>query len=64
MKWDYISYNMLSYISYTIYSSFGYFGNPDDYGVGNVKINDLLYCYHALFASILTFSQYLIYPVN
>ncbi|KRX09131.1 hypothetical protein PPERSA_08847 [Pseudocohnilembus persalinus] len=58
---DYVLLNFFGYTFYSIYSSFGYF-NPEGSGVGEVDIQDLVFCYHGLILNFVTIGQCIYYP--
>lgn len=60
MNFDFVSMNLTGFLFYSIYCSYGYFINSDQ--TGKVDLNDVLFAYHALFATLVTISQILIYP--
>jgi len=63
LKLDFVALNLVGFTFYSIYTSEGYFGNfGNEYGLGQVTIQDLLFAYHALAIVIITCIQCLIYP--
>jgi cystinosin len=60
MNFDFVAMNMTGFTFYSIYCSYGYFVNTDQ--TGQVDLNDLLFAYHALFATLVTLSQVLYFP--
>jgi len=60
MNFDFVAMNLTGFTFYSIYCTFGYFVNTDQ--TGQVDLNDLLFAYHALFATLLTLSQVLYFP--
>ena len=55
MNFDFVAMNLTGFTFYSIYCSYGYFVNTDQ--TGQVDLNDLLFAYHALFATLLTLTQ-------
>eukprot|EP00825_Cyclidium_porcatum_P032711 TRINITY_DN34917_c0_g1_i1.p1 TRINITY_DN34917_c0_g1~~TRINITY_DN34917_c0_g1_i1.p1 ORF type:complete len:326 (-),score=53.22 TRINITY_DN34917_c0_g1_i1:155-1132(-) len=60
-KLDYVVFNFSGYTFYSIYNSFGYF-DPTHSGVSDDEIQDLIFAYHGLFATIIQLFQCSIYP--
>lgn len=60
MNFDFVAMNLTGFTFYSVYCSYGYFISDDQTGL--VELNDLLFAYHALFATLLTLTQVLIYP--
>jgi cystinosin len=60
MNFDFVAMNLTGFTFYSIYCSYGYFVNPDQ--TGQVDLNDLLFAYHALAATLLTLSQVIFFP--
>ena len=59
MNFDFVAMNLTGFIIYSIYCTYGYFVNTDQ--TGQVDLNDLLFAYHALFATFLTLAQVLFF---
>jgi len=62
MNFDFVAMNLTGFTFYSIYCSYGYFISDDQ--TGKVDLNDLLFAYHAIFATLLTLSQVLFFPRN
>lgn len=60
MNFDFVAMNLTGFTFYSIYCTYGYFVNTDQ--TGQVDLNDLLFAYHALFATFLTLAQVLFFP--
>lgn len=60
MNFDFVAMNLTGFTFYSIYCTYGYFVSTDQ--TGQVDLNDLLFAYHALFATLLTLSQVLFFP--
>ena len=60
MNFDFVAMNLTGFTFYSIYCSYGYFVNSDQ--TGQVDLNDLLFAYHALAATLLTLSQVIFFP--
>lgn len=60
MNFDFVAMNLTGFLFYSIYNTYGYF--VDSKETGHVDLNDIVFCYHALFATFLTISQICIYP--
>jgi cystinosin len=60
MNFDFIAMNLTGFTFYSIYNSYGYFISEDQ--TGKVDLNDLLFSYHAIIATLLTLSQIMIFP--
>jgi Na+-driven multidrug efflux pump len=60
MNLDFVTMNLTGFIFYSIYSSYGYFFNSDQ--TGKVDLNDLLFGYHACFATGVCLVQAFIFP--
>lgn len=60
MNFDFVAMNLTGFLFYSIYNTYGYFVNQDQ--TGQVDLNDLIFSYHALFATFVTVSQIAIYP--
>lgn len=60
MNFDFVAMNLTGFTFYSIYCSYGYFVNTDQ--TGQVDLNDLLFAYHALFATLLTLTQVMFFP--
>lgn len=60
MNFDFVAMNLTGFTFYSIYCSYGYFISDDQ--TGKVDLNDLLFAYHAIFATLLTLSQVIFFP--
>jgi hypothetical protein len=60
MNFDFVAMNLTGFVFYSLYNSYGYFVNSDQ--TGKVDLNDVLFAYHALFATFICISQIAIYP--
>jgi cystinosin len=60
MNFDFVAMNLTGFTFYSIYCSYGYFISDDQ--TGKVDLNDLLFAYHAIFATLLTLSQVCFFP--
>jgi cystinosin len=60
MNFDFVAMNLTGFTFYSIYCTYGYFVNEDQ--TGRVDLNDLLFAYHAICATLLTLTQVIIYP--
>lgn len=60
MNFDFVAMNLTGFTFYSIYNSYGYFISDDQ--TGKVDLNDLLFSYHAIFATLLTLSQIMCFP--
>lgn len=60
MNFDFVAMNLTGFTFYSIYCTYGYFVNQDQ--TGKVDLNDLLFAYHALAATLLTLSQVIFFP--
>ena len=60
MNFDFVAMNITGFTFYSIYSTYGYFVNTDQ--TGQVDLNDLLFAYHALLATLITLVQACIFP--
>lgn len=60
MNFDFVAMNLTGFTFYSIYCTYGYFVSADQ--TGQVDLNDLLFAYHALFATLLTLSQVIFFP--
>jgi hypothetical protein len=60
MNFDFVAMNLTGFTFYSIYCTYGYFVNQDQ--TGKVDLNDLLFAYHALAATLLTLSQVVFFP--
>ena len=60
MNFDFVAMNLTGFTFYSIYCTYGYFISDDQ--TGKVDLNDLLFAYHAIFATLLTLSQILFFP--
>jgi cystinosin len=59
MNFDFVAMNLTGFTFYSIYCSYGYFVNTEQ--TGQVDLNDLLFAYHALFATLITLIQAFIF---
>jgi cystinosin len=59
MNFDFVAMNLTGFTFYSIYCSYGYFVNTDQ--TGQVDLNDLLFAYHAILATLITLSQVLFF---
>ena len=60
MNFDFVAMNLTGFTFYSIYNTYGYFVNEDQ--TGHVDLNDVIFAYHALFATLICVSQILFYP--
>jgi cystinosin len=60
MNFDFVAMNLTGFTFYSIYCTYGYFISDDQ--TGKVDLNDLLFAYHAIFATLLTLSQIMFFP--
>lgn len=60
MNFDFVAMNLTGFLLYSIYNTYGYF--VDSTETGKVDLNDIIFAYHALFATGLTVVQIMIYP--
>lgn len=60
MNFDFVAMNLTGFTFYSIFCSYGYFVNTDQ--TGQVDLNDLLFAYHALLATLLTLTQVIFFP--
>ena len=60
MNFDFVAMNLTGFLFYGIYNTYGYF--VDSKETGHVDLNDIVFTYHALFATLLTICQICIYP--
>ncbi len=60
MNFDFVAMNMTGFVFYSIYNTYGYFINSDQ--TGTIELNDVVFSYHALFATLVTVTQIFIYP--
>lgn len=60
MNFDFVAMNLTGFLFYSIYSSYGYF--VSDTQTGQVELNDVLFGYHALFATFICITQILLFP--
>ncbi len=59
MNFDFVAMNLTGFVFYSLYNSYGYFVNSDQ--TGKVDLNDVLFAYHALFATLICITQIGIY---
>jgi hypothetical protein len=55
MNFDFVAMNLTGFTFYSLYNSYGYFISDDQ--TGKVDLNDILFAYHAIFATLLTLTQ-------
>ena len=55
MNFDFVAMNLTGFTFYSLYNSYGYFISEDQ--TGKVDLNDILFAYHAIFATLLTLTQ-------
>jgi len=60
-KLDFAALNLVGFTFYSLYTSEGYYNPNNNYGLGEVEIQDLLFAYHALVMVIITCIQCMIY---
>ena len=60
MNFDFVAMNLTGFTFYSIYNSYGHFINEDQ--TGKVDLNDVIFSYHAIFATLLTLTQILCFP--
>ena len=60
MNFDFVAMNLTGFTFYSIYNSYGYFISEDQ--TGKVDLNDVLFAYHAIFATLLTLTQVACFP--
>ena len=60
MNFDFVGMNMTGFAFYSLYCTWGYFVNSEQ--TGRVDLNDLLFSYHALFATLVTLGTACYYP--
>ena len=60
MNFDFVGMNLTGFLLYSIYNTYGYFVNSEQ--TGRVDLNDLIFSYHALFATLVTVGQILVFP--
>jgi hypothetical protein len=60
MNLDFVVMNMTGFTFYSLYNSYGYFVNSEQ--TGKVDLNDVLFGYHALFATLICMLQAAIFP--
>lgn len=60
MNFDFVAMNLTGFIFYSLYNTYGYFINSDQ--TGHVDLNDVIFAYHALFATLICIFQISIYP--
>ena len=60
MNFDFVGMNLTGFTFYSIYNSYGYFINTDQ--TGKVDLNDVIFSYHAIFATLLTLTQIFCFP--
>ena len=60
MNFDFVAMNLTGFLFYSIYNTYGYFVNQDQ--TGRVDLNDVIFAYHALFATLICVSQACIFP--
>lgn len=62
MNFDFVAMNLTGFVFYSLYNTYGYFINSDQ--TGHVDLNDVIFAYHALFATLICIFQIWIYPVG
>lgn len=60
MNFDFVAMNLTGFIFYSLYNTYGYFIKSDQ--TGQVDLNDVIFAYHALFATLVCITQIAIYP--
>ena len=60
MNFDFVAMNLTGFTFYSLYNSYGYFISDDQ--TGKVDLNDILFAYHAIFATLLTLTQVCCFP--
>ena len=60
MNFDFVAMNLTGFAFYSIYNSYGYFISDDQTGL--VDLNDVIFSYHAIFATLLTLTQIMCFP--
>lgn len=60
MNFDFVAMNLTGFLFYSLYNSYGYFVNSEQ--TGQVDLNDVLFSYHALFATLICIAQIAIFP--
>lgn len=60
MNFDFVAMNLTGFIFYSLYNTYGYFIKSDQ--TGQVDLNDVIFAYHALFATFICIAQIAIYP--
>jgi cystinosin len=60
MNYDFVAMNLTGFIFYSLYNSYGYFVSSEQ--TGQVDLNDVLFAYHALFATLICITQISMYP--
>lgn len=60
MNFDFVAMNFTGFVFYSLYNTYGYFINSDQ--TGQVDLNDVIFAYHALFATLICIFQIVIYP--
>lgn len=60
MNFDFVAMNLTGFLLYSIYNTYGYFVNQES--TGRVDLNDIIFTYHALFATLLTVGQIMCFP--
>lgn len=62
MNFDFVAMNLTGFTFYSLYNSYGYFFKNDQ--TGQVDLNDVIFAYHALFATLLCVIQAFMYPAG
>ena len=60
MNFDFVAMNLTGFLFYSIYNTYGYFVSQDQ--TGRVDLNDVIFAYHALFATFICVSQTCFFP--
>ncbi len=60
MNFDFVAMNLTGFVFYSLYNTYGYFIKSDQ--TGQVDLNDVIFAYHALFATLVCIAQIAIYP--
>jgi hypothetical protein len=60
MNLDFVVMNLTGFTFYSLYCSYGYFIKSDQ--TGQVDLNDVVFAYHAFFATFICVIQAVIYP--
>ena len=60
MNFDFVAMNLTGFTFYSLYNSYGHFISDDQ--TGKVDLNDVLFSYHAIFATLLTLTQICCFP--